>query len=291
MSFTPILVKLSDREIGPNATVFWREAIAFILLGAIEGSLFLKNSRLENQQDNEQTPKNKQTKTTIGLLVVTGIVATAYIMLWMWALNLTTVTNSTIIDCWLPIFTTLGGWLFLGQVFDRAFLIGMAIAIGGMLTIGFNDFSQTMVKIYGDLLALLGIGAYGTYYLLVERLREEFSTKTILLWRCGIGTVILLPILFVTGDRIFPHSSVGWLLVMSLAFFSQFIAQGLTIYCLKKLSSGFVALSMLVIPVLSAIEAGIILSERASMLNFIGGALVLLGMYVAISASQGAIKE
>ncbi len=39
----------------------------------------------------------------------------------------------------LPLFTTLGGWLFLGQRFDRRFLIGMAIALSGAVTLGLGD--------------------------------------------------------------------------------------------------------------------------------------------------------
>jgi drug/metabolite transporter (DMT)-like permease len=57
------------------------------------------------------------------------------------------------------------------------------------------------------------------------------------------------------------------------------------------LTSGLVAFSMLVVPVLSAMEATLILSEKVNLLNFVSFALVLLGMYFAISSSQGAIKE
>ena len=101
----------------------------------------------------------------------------------------------------------------------------------------------------------------------------------------------MFPVLLVTGDKIFPDSWQGWALVFSVAFLGQLLSQGLTIYCLKKLSAGLVALSMLTIPVLSATEAAIILSERLSVLNFVGAVLVMSGMYLAISSSEGAIKE
>jgi drug/metabolite transporter (DMT)-like permease len=288
MSFTPILITLSDHQIGPNATAFWREAIAFILLSAMEGTLVL-NSQISGNQPEKQ---EKYTGRVLGLLLGTGIIATLYVICWVWSLSLTSVTNVTVIsDCLTPLFTILGGWLFFGQVFDRFFLIGMVITIGGVVTIGLNDLSQAVGQVYGDLIALGVAIFYAIYYLLAEQLRVGLSTKTILLWRCGIGTVIMLPIVLVSGDRFWPASWEEWSLLVSVAFVGQILGQGLSLYSVKKLTSGLVAFSMLVVPVLSAMEATLILSEKVNLLNFVSFALVLLGMYFAISSSQGAIKE
>jgi drug/metabolite transporter (DMT)-like permease len=38
-----------------------------------------------------------------------------------------------------PIFATLGGWLLLSHNFDRRFLIGMFLTIGGAIAIGIQD--------------------------------------------------------------------------------------------------------------------------------------------------------
>jgi drug/metabolite transporter (DMT)-like permease len=39
----------------------------------------------------------------------------------------------------MPIFTTLGAWLLLGQRFQAKFLLGMAVAIAGAVTIAIED--------------------------------------------------------------------------------------------------------------------------------------------------------
>jgi hypothetical protein len=53
-----------------------------------------------------------------------------------------------------PIFATLGGWLLLGHNFDRRFLIGMILTIGGAISIGIQDLQIATEQLIGDALAL-----------------------------------------------------------------------------------------------------------------------------------------
>jgi drug/metabolite transporter (DMT)-like permease len=64
---------------------------------------------------------------------------------------------------------------------------------------------------------------------------------------------------------------------------------GLWTYCLKKISSGFASLVALVVPALSAVEGWVVFSENLSLLTGVSFAVILLGMYLAIS-STSAIK-
>jgi drug/metabolite transporter (DMT)-like permease len=41
-----------------------------------------------------------------------------------------------------PVFTTLGGWLFLNKRFDQKFLVGMVIALCGALALGLEDLNN-----------------------------------------------------------------------------------------------------------------------------------------------------
>ncbi len=70
------------------------------------------------------------------------------------------------------------------------------------------------VQILGDALAFLNEIFLATYIVLVERLRTRFTTATLMLWRCGITTLFLLPLLPLIEDRLFPYSSMGWFLII-----------------------------------------------------------------------------
>lgn len=66
----------------------------------------------------------------------------------------------------------------------------------------------------------------------------------------------------------------------------QAIGQGLLTYSLAKFYSGFVAVSMLAIPVIAAILARLVFAEQLSLFNCLAFAVVLFGIYLAVSAKE-----
>ncbi len=57
-------------------------------------------------------------------------------------------------------------------------------------------------------------------------------------------------------------------------------------YSLNSLSSEFTALFLLLDPVLASLGAGAFFSERLGLLNWMAFAVVLLGMYLALSSQS-----
>ncbi|MFH7028169.1 MAG: DMT family transporter [Heteroscytonema crispum UTEX LB 1556] len=282
VSCSPILIRLSEKEISPNGTIFFREAIAAVVFGLWSG--FNSARRRISQDESRGTEPHKITQ--FMLLIAAGILATASILTFAWSLAQTAVANSTVIHSLVPVFTTLGAWVVFNQHFDRTFLIGLIIAISGAIAIGVQDVQISVNHLQGDLLSLLSVILYSGYLLLVEQMRSEVDTSTILLWRCSVGTVLLLPMIFIAKEQLFPTSFSGWLAVISVAIVGQVIGQGLVAYSLKKLSSGFVALSFLLSPALSAILAWFVFSENLSLLNWLSFFVILLGIYLAISTQE-----
>ena len=288
MSWTPILIRLSENEISPLSTTFFRELIPSAIFGAW---VIFKNIRRQDieKKSREDISNNGITRSRI-LLVTASTFATFSVVLFAWALEKTSVANSTVIHSLVPLFTTLGAWLIFFRSFGWRFLIGMTVAIGGAIGIGLEDLHISLNNLQGDLFSLVSVMLYSVYLLIVEKLRIEIDTTIILLWRCTVGAILLLPILIVVKDPIFPLSLNGWYSVIALSIVSQVIGQGLVAYTLKKVSSGLVALSFLLIPALSAILAWFIFAENLSLLNWFSFFIILLGIYLAIS-SQEAINE
>ncbi len=124
----------------------------------------------------------------------------------------------------------------------------------------------------------------------MEHLLTKFTTHFLMFWCCLIATLFTVIFIIVTGDHFFPISLKGWLAVIALALFSQVIGQGLITYSLNYLSSGVVAIIMLIDPILSAIFAWSILSEQLSIANSLFCSIVLFGIYLSLS-SQYALKK
>ncbi|MBW4635145.1 MAG: DMT family transporter [Iphinoe sp. HA4291-MV1] len=189
-----------------------------------------------------------------------------------------------------PLFTVLGGWLIWGKHFDRRFLIGMFVAIAGTVPLTYHDISFTTSQLQGDIAAFLSAVFLGLYPLIIEQLQTQLSSVIIMTWYSAIGSLLLLPIVLLTEGRLFPYSLSGWVYVIFLALICQILGLGLYAYSLNRLSSGFVSLCDLLVPIISSLEAWVIFSESLNWATLISFVVIVLGVYIT-SSSQFAIKE
>ena len=275
-----ILIAIAETEIQPNAITCDRLLIAAATFGIWNSLSAANNSNLD------ETPADSPyTSRAIALLLTAGISFAISLALWAWSLTQTSIANSTLLNNMMPIFTTLGGWAFFRQRFSKRFLVGMAIAISGALAVGIEDLQAAESHLTGDGAALTAAIFSAISILSLEQLRVSFATSTIMQWTSLAGALFLLPLVLLAGESLLPLSKAGWLAVIGLGLISQAIGQGLLTFSLAKFSSGFVAVSMLAIPIIAAILARFIFAERLSTLNYFAFAIVLGGIYLVVSAT------
>lgn len=279
-----IIIKFSEREISPCATAFNRFWIATVVLGIWNGISSLRRRFLDKPIQQEQ-----YSGWVWGGLLAVGMLLSADLILWAWSLTQTSVANATLLANLTPLFTTLAAWLVWRRRFDSRFLVGMGIAIGGAIAVGLQDWQMTSGKVEGDIAAILAAISFGLYLLALEKLQTRINATTIVFWSCAIASLLTLPLVLTTEQRVFPCSWQGWMAVITLALVCQVLGQGLLVYSLNRLSSEFIAIFLLLDPVLAAIGAAALFSERLGVLNWVAFAIVLLGMYLALS-SQSAVK-
>ncbi|NEO68286.1 DMT family transporter [Moorena sp. SIO3H5] len=287
-SFSPIFIRFSELEMGPNATTFNRFWIAAVVFGLLSSFLNVRHQKKETEPEGKNTHLRPETRVLIadGVLVSMGLIA------WAWSLTQTSVANSSIMHHMAPIFTILGGWLAFGQLFDRRFILGIFVAIAGVTLLEVNDLLSLSLaqQLPGDFAALLSAVFFGVHSLITEQLRTKFKSVTIMTWSSTTSFLFILPVAVITEEQLFPSSVTGWFSVIALAFVGQMLGVGLWTYCLKKISSGFAGLVGLVVPVLSSFEGWAIFSEPVGFLTLASLLVVLLGMYLALS-SRSAIKS
>ncbi|MFN6471198.1 MAG: DMT family transporter [Nostoc sp. SerVER01] len=286
LSFGSIFVRLSETEISPNATVFNRLWLASLFFGLWNGYKAISGQFFSNKPVEQQS----YTSQDFWLLLGAGICWAATLVFLAWSLTQTRVAISSVLHNLAPIFTSLGTWLLFRHRFKSEFLLGMAIALAGTITIEFEELQIATDEVQGSFAAIISAIFLGAYFLMVERLRTKFSPAIIQLWICAIAAVVILPILLLTQDRIFPCSVNGWLWVICPAAICQVVGHGLLTYSLAKFSSVVVSLVHLLEPVFSAIFAFVIFYEELSFFNLMGFAVVLIGLYLAIS-NQVAAKS
>ncbi|MCW5317657.1 EamA family transporter [Nostoc sp. KVJ3] len=282
ISLAPSLTKLCQQEIGANAVVFhrsWIATVVFALWNLIE-------TFRSQQYDNEPIEKKPFTRQEVLLLLAMGTAAGTYLLLWAWSLSQTSVANVALLSNLNSLFVALAGYLLFGRRFDNRFVIGLVVALGGAIAFEINKVQFATDQILGDTLALLTAIFMATCMLLIERLRTRFSTATIMLWRCGVTTMLLLPVLPFLEDRLFPYSWTGWFFIIFQALFCQVLGQGLLAYSLSRISSSVVAVTLLLEPVLASIFAWFIFSEQVGLFDWATFAVVLAGIYLAQSSQS-----
>lgn len=281
----PILIRLSETELGANGTAFNRLFVFLIVFGLGQ---WLSRPTLETDGGDRPLP----TRLQYVLLVSLGVFSTASLGLWALSLQYTTVAKSMLLNNLTPIFTALGSWLLFGKRFDRAFLLGMGVALTGAIALGAEDLAGEGDVFLGDGLALLSSVFYSGYLLTIERLRPQFSATTLLLWRCAVGCCLLLPVTFLTEAQLFPTTNVAILAVIGLGVVSEGMGQRFLADCLEHFSSSFIALLALLEPILSSVFAWFMFAEQLSPVTWVGFAIVLTGIYLAQtskSATQAAL--
>jgi drug/metabolite transporter (DMT)-like permease len=275
IAFAPIFVRLSDT--GPVASAFWRTALAVPVLW-----LWLAWRR-QRWPGTDTAPMSRRPSAA---LVLAGLFFAADLAVWHWSIVWTSVANATLLANLAPIFVTLAGWLLWRKRVSRAFLFGMVVAIAGMFVLVGPNFSIGGTRLLGDALGALTAIFYAGYMLAIKAARDaNASTARLMAWSTTLTAIVLLPIALASPQPMLPAGASGWLVLVGLALVSQVLGQGLIAYAFAHLPASLSSVSLLIQPVVAALAAWALFGEAVGPLQFLGGAIVLGGIWIAKRSS------
>ena len=266
IALSPIWVRVSD--VGPTASAFWRVALAIPLLW----TLFALNSKGQKTLD----------KNRILPLLAAGTAFAGDLAFWHWSIQYTSVANSTLLANLAPIFVTLAGWVLYRQSVTRTFLVGMVAAIAGMFILVGPNFAIGGTRLAGDALGALTAVFYAGYMLSIKSARDAgASTARLMAWSTTITAVALLPVALLSPQPMLPQGAQGWTILVGLALVTQILGQGLIAYAFAHLPASLSSVSLLIQPVMAALFAWALFGEAIGAAQFVGGAVVLAGIWLA----------
>ena len=272
IGFAPIFVKWS--ELSPSSIMFYRMVFTLPFL-------FILNFYL-----NKKTSFSLKNKKTIFYSAIASMAFTFDLVLWHYAMDITSVSNATIIVNSAPILIAILSYIFFKEKPSKGFASSFFITYIGI--IGLIIFSNNYLngKILGDILCLFAALGYAVYLLIISKLGKETALNIIFYTTLFCSIFALIPMLLESGNK-FPTTSFEWKNLFLLAFLCQFVGQFLITYGIANISASSGSIGLLMQPLTATILASFIFSEILNTNQILFVFITLFGIYRArISLSK-----
>ena len=272
LSISPLFVRWAD---APGVvTSFFRMTTVVIITGLI----FLIGKK---PVAGEELPKKLWLLPILG-----GIFSGIDHSLWSTSIETTYVANATLLNYIAPLWVGLIAIFILREKYKGYFWAGMALVLSGAWIIsGVNLADMSSFSVRGEGFAILSSVFYAGYFILSQRSRKHFSVMSYLLISSAAAMIVLLIIIVSTGRTLFGYSAHTYLLFLLAGVISQFGGYFCINYALGEIPASIVSALLILQPVLTALLADRFIGEPIGLGQFLGGGLVLVGVYI-LNASK-----
>ena len=266
IGFAPIFVKLS--MLSSSAISFYRMFLALPFL-------FLLNYIL-----NKKILFSVKNKRTIFYAAFASLAFTTDLTLWHFSMDITSVSNATIIVNSAPIFVAILSFIFFRERLTRGFLSSFLVTYIGIVGLIYFSNNYENGKLLGDVLCLIAAFFYAVYLLVIARLGKENSLNIIFYTTLFCCVFSIIP-MTIEGGNIYPSSSFEWVNLLLMAFLCQFGGQFFITHAIGKISVSGASIGLLMQPITASVLAAIIFVEILTPLQILFALISLFGIYLA----------
>jgi len=228
------------------------------------------------------SPFHKKDAITLFLLGFIGI--SVYHLSLNYGEQFVSAGAASLIIATIPIFVVVLARLFLSEVLDKRILLGIIIALVGVVVIslwGNPDARIEIDYVSGALAVVLASFVGAVYTIAGKKLLVRYNPLSLTAYAFLIGNLGLIPFLSPSFiDEVLNLSIVTWASVLFLAVFPTVIAYSLWYAALEIKQASEVSVYLYATPVLSTLLGTIFLGEQITIFYVLGGAFVLFGLYL-----------
>jgi len=268
-----LVAKATADFIPPVALAFFRWAVALLIIAPIGLPRLWRHRRQVRAE-------------ALDLLVLGALgmgVCGAFVYI---GADTTTATNIGLIYSRSPVLIIILAALFFGQRIGRAAMIGVGVALAGVLTIiarGDIDVLAGVKFVVGDLWILAAATGWAVYSVVLKFRPSGLDTFTRFCAICLAGVLVLLPFTIAehaSGDTVqWTMETVGWIGLLALV--PGIGAYMVYAFVVDRLGAERAALIMYLIPLFNAALAWLLLGEALVWYHYLGAAMVLGGIWLA----------
>jgi len=223
------------------------------------------------------------------LLLLSGVALALHFALWVASLERTSVATSVVLVTTQPIFVGLGAWIFLREPPTKPVILGTVIAGVGALLLVSDDWGDLGTQ-YGNLLALLGAMAVSVYVVVGRQARQHLSFASYTATVYSITALLLVTAAVVTRTEVLGLPIEAYLFIAAMAAISHLIGHNAINWALATVPAAVVAVAILGEPAITTVIAVFLIDEVPTLLELVGGAVVLTGVYVALRGARRASR-
>lgn len=252
---------------------FWRCAFSTLILGLLSARICAREWPRLSRAD--------------GLCVLgAGVALALHFWTWIASLGSTTVASSLVIVNTTPVWVGLATPFLTTDRISRGMAVAICVAVLGCVVIGAGDLELSREALLGDGLALIGAWAFAAYFLLGRRLVRSLSLFPYVVACYGTAGLVLLAICLVSGAHPFDAGprAFGWMLALALV--PQILGHTSYNYALRFFSASGTAVATLGEAICGSLLAWWFLDEVPGGMTFVGGAVVFVGLMLAVRAER-----
>jgi drug/metabolite transporter (DMT)-like permease len=219
------------------------------------------------------------------LAALAGVLLAVHFVTWFSGLRLTSVTASTALVCTTPVWTV--GYDLVRRVpVPRAVLVGVLLAMAGVVAITGVDAARSGDALLGDVLSLVGAIAAAGYVVVGDRVMRTASTAVYTLLAYGACAAVLLPACLVTGIQLVGFSQRTWIELAIVTIGAQLLGHTLLNAALPRIGVTPVALAILLEVPGASLVAWAWLGRVPPLSVLPGTALMLLGLVIVVRSRR-----
>jgi drug/metabolite transporter (DMT)-like permease len=202
--------------------------------------------------------------------------------LFLYGLSLSTAVNATLIGTTIPVFTVGMAAAAGHERLSMARLVGIALALLGVLYLAEVDRLGVDPASMGDLLILANALCYAGYLVLMRRLMLRHPPMQVIRWVFTLGVITTLPFLLIPGVvRQTPLPAAAYAILGYMVIGPTVVAYFLNNWALQRVESSTAATFIYLQPLVATALAVPILGERPTARTALSALLVFGGVLVA----------
>lgn len=256
----------------PMTLAFWRYALTAVIMLPlclkVEGSVRL----------GRWAPRALAT-TLLGI--------TVYFFFEYSGLQRTTASAASLILALVPMLTLLVRVCLCHERISAMRWGAVALSLIGAYFVIMTDGSEGAGTLMGNLLMVCACLCWTGYILTTPRLMEACSSLRVSTWQAAAAVITLAPFALMERESWVSVSPIAWLCIFLLAAICSALCYVLYNLAMRAVDSLTVSLSININPIAACVGGALLLGERLTGMQLLGGVIIVLSMILDALATSG----